>query len=502
MNPNHKKAIGIDVCGKFVNIICLKKNGRKIILTYSKQLPLAKEIINGETGAALKSLAGTLKHLKLTKRLSHCEAGLCVCSYPELLQIFKLPDSAPQAGIKFIQDEIRQYAVLPLKNIKTDYCMLQGNMGSENRRVLVGACQPEPFAEAAKELEKIQIDVNLVEPAIVSLIRACYRKVIMQTEHKNTIFILLRDDVINLCVFNGSKFDFLRTKKIDCNNSEQNSPAEVIAEQVESVIQYYELEKASDQNKWQLFLNCCPHTSESPRMAEQLKKLTNRQNLEIYAIGPEHIGIESENKNTVDFSVVAVGAAMKLLDCNDSQISINMIPDELSEIRKSYKHFLMIINTAAVILLLLFLHIAQLSVKTAEANTEISKKSKSRSNIPQLARVEEDVNSQTLQVTKQINILRDINKDRVWNNLANILVDISNKAPETIQFHTIESRISGKLTIDGIAVSYDAVNSFIEKLAACKSISSTQITYVKQNMLYGNGLVDFSINCTLAEKDN
>ena len=102
---------------------------------------------------------------------------------------------------------------------------------------------------------------------------------------------------------------------------------------------------------------------------------------------------------------------------------------------------------------------------------------------------------------KQINTLRDINKDRIWNNWAYILVDISNKAPETVQVQNIKSKNSGALTIDGIAVNYAAVNSFVEKLAGCKSVSSTQIADIKQNMHYGNGLVDFSINCTLVARD-
>lgn len=501
MTKNRKKVIGIDVCGNFLNVVRLERNGTDIILTDSKQVPLEKEISNGEPVSAFKPLAIALKHLKLTAHLEHCEAGLCICSYPELLQILKLPDTAPHAAIKFIQDEIRQYAVLPLKNIQMDYCVLPGNTGSENKRVLVGACQAERFSIAVKELEKIQIDVNLIEPAIISLIRACFKKIIKQEENKNTIIVLLRDDVINLCVFSGNKFDFLRTKKLDVVKSEENSAIDTIAEQVDSILQFYELEKISQQNSWQIFLSCCPHSSQNLQFIEKLKKYINRSHIEINSIGPEHIGITSSKSDIKDFSPVAVGAAMKLLDRNDSQISINMIPQEISEIRKSYKHLLMIINTAAVILMLLFLHIAQLSIKTTEARTEISKKADTESqiNIQQLARIQEDVNSQTLAITKNINTLKNINHDSTWNNWAYILVEVSNRAPETVQVQNINSRNSGAMTIEGIAVNYAAVNEFVENLAQSKFITSAQLADIKQNMQYGNGIVDYSVNCDLAD---
>ncbi|OQA01220.1 MAG: Fimbrial assembly protein (PilN) [Planctomycetes bacterium ADurb.Bin401] len=501
MAQNHKKAIGIDVCRNFVNIVRLERNGTDIILTESRQVPLEKEISNSDTALAFKLLANTLKHMKLTAHLEHFPAGLCVCAWPELLQILKLPDTAPHAGIKFIQDEIRQYAVLPLKNVQTDYCVLPGNTSSENKRVLVGACQAERFSIAVKELEKIQIDVDLIEPAIISLIRACYKKTIKQEEHKNSIIILLRDDVINLCVFSGNKFDFLRTKKLDAVNSEDNPAIDTIAEQVDSILQFYELEKISQQNGWQIFINCCPDWSQSSQISEQLTKLLQRPKIEINAIGPEYTGITTNTSGVNDFSPVAAGAAMKLLDRNDSQISINLIPQEISEIRKSYKHFLMIINTAAVILMLLFLHIAHLSIKTTEARTEISKDSnpEKQADIQQLARIQEDVNSHTVQILKNINSLKEINNESTWNNWAYILVDISNRAPETVQVHNVNSRNPAAMKIEGISVNYAAVNEFVEKLAQSKFITSVQIADIKQNMQYGNGIVDYAINCVLAD---
>jgi len=503
MNPNHKKSIGIDVCKNYVNVVHLEKNGNAITLTDSIYLPLNTEMLNGNSAAEFKSLAGTLKKLKLAKRLEHCDAGLCVCSSPELLQILKLPDSSPHASIKFIQEEIRQYAVLPLKNIQTDYCTLHSAIGSEHKSVLVGACQTEPLSAAVKELEKIQIDINLIEPAIVSLIRACYKKIIRASDQKNTMLVLIRDDIINVCVFCGHKFDFLRTKKLNTTNSDSPALLDEIAEQIESVLQFYELERSSEQKKWQIFLSCCPRASLSGELAGQLKDRVHRQDLEISAIGAEHLNIINKNKAGNDFSAVAIGVAMKLLDSTDSEISINLIPDEISKDRKSYNHLMVIANVAAVILMLLFLHIGRLSIKTTEAKTELANKTKlySSLNISKLAGTQADVNEQTCQITKNISDINDAIKNKGWNNWAYVLAEISLKAPNTIQIHKLQSRDSKSITIEGIAVNYAAINEFTARLTNCKTISSAQLADTKQNMQYGNGVIDYSINCTLIPQD-
>ncbi len=500
MNPTQNKTIGIDVCKNSLNIVRLERQGEKIILTESIQIPLNIKLNASDAQTDPKVLSNAIKSLKLTKRLEHCDAALCLGSSPDLLQILKLPEATPHNIIKYIHDEIRQYAVLPLKNIKTDYCALRSTASADSKQVLVGACPTQPLVDATRELERYHIDIGSIEPAVISLIRACYRKMVCTVQEKNTMFALLGDDVLNICVFNGQKLDFLRTKKIDCDNSQSNACLQDIATQIQSVLQFYELEKTQQLNGWQIFLSCRPNASQAVSITEQLKNIIP-QNIEVNPILPEHLNIVNKAGNA-DFSAVAVGAAMKLLNADDSEISINLVPDEISEIRKSNKQLLVIINTAAAILVLLFIHIAQLGIQSSRANTEITKKTKMQSveNISNLSRAKADVNEQTARIAGSIAMLERVVPENNRTSWAYVLAEVSKNTPKNIQIQTISSMDSQSFVIEGTAVNYAAVTGFISSLSKCKTIGTAHLEDTKQNMQYGEGFIDYSINCSLASQ--
>jgi ribosome-associated translation inhibitor RaiA len=122
---------------------------------------------------------------------------------------------------------------------------------------------------------------------------------------------LLADDTLHICVFNGQKLDFLRTKKIEADSTDQNAYTQAIAEQIVSVVQFYELEKTQHHGAWQIFLSCRPNASQAVMITEQLKKFTP-QNIEINPVLPEHLNIVNKT-DRADFAVAAVEAAMKRL---------------------------------------------------------------------------------------------------------------------------------------------------------------------------------------------
>lgn len=487
----HKKTVGIDVCKDSVSVVRLERDGDRIMLLGSSRIKIEKE------SADSRAFANAVIKSKLTGFPRHCEAGMCFCSSPELLQILSLPDSSPDAARKFIQEELRQYAVLPLKNVQIDYCALKG--ASEKKSVLVGAAQTGPLTMATKELEKKNVDIRLIEPAVVALVRACYNKVIKPAGSKNVMLVLLHDDNMSLCVFSGQKFDFLRTKKLDFDISSLPEQTGVIAEQIDSIVQFYELERTAKQEKWPVFLACSCEPSKTKEIAPQLQKHIHHQNIEVTAIDSSHIDIICEDAANKDFSPVAAGAAMKLLDVNDSAVSINMLPGEIFEIRKARRQLVIIANIAAAILLFIFIYMGFLAKKTSNVKDELSKKEQSMSNfnISELIKTQADVNDRTVQVARNIDALKTALEDKTWNNWAYILAEVSTKAPATVQIQEMRARDSSMVQIEGLAINYNAVNDFVNRLNKCKTISSAQLADAKQNTQYANNLIDYLITCSL-----
>ena len=54
------------------------------------------------------------------------------------------------------------------------------------------------------------------------------------------------------------------------------------------------------------------------------------------------------------------------------------------------------------------------------------------------------------------------------------------------------------MKIDGLAVSFEAVNDFIGLLGKSKGISSVSLASASQNTKF-NGLIDYSIVCSLSQ---
>ncbi|PKL47194.1 MAG: hypothetical protein CVV39_06175 [Planctomycetes bacterium HGW-Planctomycetes-1] len=487
----HKKAVGIDVCKNSVNVVRLERNGEKISILGSSRAKIEKE-----TGEA-KTFAGAVIKSKLTGFPRHCEASVCFNGSPELLQILNLPDSSPDAARKFIQEELRQYAVLPLKNVQIDYCALKGS--SEKKSVLVGAAQCEPLTAVTKELEKKNVDIRLIEPAIVALIRACYNKVVKPACNSNVMLVLLHDENMSLCVFSNQRFDFLRTKKFDFDIPESPQQAGAIAHQIDSVVQFYELERVSKQEKWPVFLATSCESAKTKEIARQIQEHIYHKSIEITALDASHTDIICENAANQDFSLVAAGTAMKLLDNDNSGININMLPDEIFEIRKSRKHLVIIANVAAVILLFMFLYMGFLAKKTAGVKNELGKKEQSTSNfnISELMKAQADANDRTVRITRHIDALETVFEDKNWNNWAYILAEVVSKTPGTIQIQEMRARDASTMQLEGLAVNYNAVNDFVDSLNKCKTVSSAQLADTKQNPRYANNVVDYLITCSI-----
>ncbi len=497
-----KKVIGIDVSKDSVSIVRLEKSYGKISLIGCSRVAIDKESPDDNGTERFKAVANAVKKSGITSYPRHCDAGLCFHSSPELLQILNPPDPSPDATRRFIQEEIKQYAVLPLKNVQLDYCSLRSYDSSAQKSVLVGAAPIEPLTIAAKRFEKNHVDVRSIEPAVIALVRACYGKVIKPAGKKNIMFVLLHDENMSLCVFSGQRFDFLRTKKFDFDFSDPKEHIGVIAEQIESVVQFYEIEKTSEQKDWPIYLAGSFELSKAKEIAGQLKNCIHRQNIEISAIDVSNVDIISEGVKTDDFSPVAAGAAMKLLDVNDFGTGINLLPNEIYEIRKARRQLLAIINIAALIFVLIVIYMAILTKQTSYARNELirSKQKHMNINIPKLIQTRADVNDATGQITRNIETINTVLKDKTWYNWAFILTEIGTKTPQTVRIQNIESHNSSIAKINGLAINYNAINDFIGRLNSCKIVNSAQLTDAKQDTQYSNGMTDYSITCSIDNK--
>ena len=499
MRMRSKKAFGIDICKNAVSFAELRKDGQQIKVVRAGNVPLDPAIINNGVVQNPAALAGVLKGLKIGGTLKHSGAVLTICAEPILLQILNLPDSSPGGAIKFIQDEVRQYAVLPLKNIEMDYCGLKSS-DAQTKRVLVGATQAEHLSMTVRAIAKDNIEVLAIEPAVTAFIRICYDRIIRPAKEKNIILLLIRDDTLNLCVFEKQRLEFLRIKKFEACLAESQQRSIWLKSEIETVIQFHELEKETKAQGWQIFVACCPENKYSAQIAGEIKSQILRQNVEVTAFENSLIeGVMDSNGNE-DISPVAAGAAMKLLDEDSSGIKLNLLPKQIISVRKAKKEMLIIINAAACLLILLFLYIALLSKKSINISQYIYAKKQEQLNVNMLALVEskKDISEKSRLAENTLAAVRRVIGDRSCHNWGKLLTDLAGTVPQTVLVRNLQSKGDNIMKIDGLAVSFEAVNDFMSLLGKSKGISSISLASASQDMKL-KGLIDYSIVCSLSQ---
>jgi Tfp pilus assembly PilM family ATPase/Tfp pilus assembly protein PilN len=500
MKTRGKTAFGIDICKDAVSFAELRKNGRQIKIVRCGNIPLDQTIVNNGVIQDPAALAEVLKQLKIAGAFKHRNTTLTICAEPVLLQILSLPDSSPGEVRKFIQNEVRQYAVLPLKNIEMDYCGLRSS-NTQTKRALVGAAQTEHLSMLVKAIEKHNINVSAIEPAVAAFIRICYERIIKPQKEKNIMLLLVRDDILNLCVFEKQRLEFLRTKKFEADIAGSEQRSSWLKCEIESVIQFHELEKETKAQGWQIFVACCPENKYSTQIADEIKDQILRQDVEIAAFENSLMDVVIDGNDNKEIPPVAVGAAMRLLDENKSVIKLNLLPKEIVSIKKAGKEMLIIANVAACLLVLLFLQIAFLTRKSVNVSRDIyaTKQKRLEVNMLELAESKRNVSEKAKFTENNLATVLKVVEDRSYHNWAELLAELANIVPQTVLIKNLQGKGDNIMEINGLAVSFEAVNNFVGLLGQSKRISSASLVSASQVTKFGSRLIDYSIVCSLTQ---
>ncbi len=497
-----RKVFGIDICNNAISFVELRKRGKQIKVIRCGRATLEATIVNNGLVKDQAALTRALKQFKIAGTFGTANAALSICAEPVLLQILDMPDSSPGEVRRFVQNEVKQYAVLPLKNIEMDYCGLKSS-DVKTKRVLVGATQSEHLSATVNAIEKDNINIMAVEPAVAGFIRICYDMIIKPQREQNIIFLLVRDDTLNLCLFERQELDFLRVKKFETDIVSSQERGNWLNREIESVIQFHELEKGSSAENWQIFIACCPENKYSAEIVDEIKSQIMRQDVEVAAFENDLMGIAIEVDNNQEISPVAAGAAMKLLDENKTTIKLNLLPKEIVLTKKARKQLLIIINVAAMVFLVLLMHIMFLVNASRNVSLELYQKSQFRQNInlKQLAGEQAVINDGLQRAAAGIDAIKTVFEQKIWYDWAFMLTELGKHTPRAVQIQKLRTQDSSEIQIEGLAVGYDAVNDFVDRLGMCKIVNSVRLSDTVQNRKYGNGLIDYSISCSLANDE-
>ncbi len=504
-----KTALGVDISDKRISLALLKGDKNGVELLTSANAPVPDGAIKNGNIEDAAILAKTIKNLKNHSKIRTTRAAVSLFTEPVITQIMDIPKQSPSNIGQYVHDQVKHFAVLPSNKIALDFCGVAG-ADSEVRhanRLLVVAADDRKVDEIVKVYSQADLTVEMIEPPLLAYIRALYSKKIAGKFDCNVLIVILRDNTLTLCVFRRQAIDFVRTNSINKENAPPNDICQWLAEQINMVIQFYDVENPNSCGKWEI--TAVADYVQLPENAEaKLKSQVTSANLQLLTsvdICQDTVVFQTSGltdcQQTDKPSLAAIGLAMKLLDTNAHNLGVNLLPPELIRIRSAQRGALITANIAAAVLLIMILAIIVPDWKIKKLNQNINRKKVNlMQDVRTLTEKRASVNKKINAVTNQINQLNDILGSHHDINWPSLLSDIGKAIPRTVSLTALSNGANSVVLLKGLAASNEAVYWFMDRLNKSERINTASITQTERNK---QGLINYEIRCTLTQvKEN
>ncbi len=508
MKFGSKIALGIDISENLISMALLKKDGDGVKLLKAASGPVPDGAIKNGNIENAQALVKSIRRLKNPITIRPTRAVVSLFTKPIIVQIMDISKQVPSNIRQFVQNQIKHCAVLSGKKIALDFCGTSG-AGSESSRashLLAVAADGQKVDEIVKVCSQAGITVEAIEPPLLAYIRAFYANKIAGKFDSNVLIAILQDNSLILCVFRRQRLDFVRTKNISDEYADPDKLCQWLAEQINTIIQFYDVEMPDSFGKWEI--NVAADRVQLPENAEEslrakvastnLQLLTGEDACQAAAVSQSNKFANSSQTDKP--SLVALGLAMKLLDTNTRDLGVNLLPPEVTRLRATQKGALTTANIVAAVLLVMILAINGPAWKIKKLNESINrKKARLFRDTPTLVSERISVNEQINTLNNKFNQINRILDSRLDVDWPGLLSDIGKGTPKTICITSLSSRDDSEMFLQGLAISNEAVYLFVDKLNKSGHIDLASIVEtVKDNNK--NGLVTYEINCSLASQ--
>jgi len=489
-----RTALGINISDGRITLALLRKNKRGVKLLKAACCPVPDGAIKNGNIEDAKALAKAIKKLKTKNRIHSHRTAFSLVANPTLIQILDLPKDARNNARQFVYNEVKHYAVLPIKKAAVDFCGIKSSAKSPDRRVLVVATDRQKITTASATFNKEGLNVDAIEPAWMAYIRACYAKKIAGTFDtaerrpvENRLFAIVCDGNLTLSLFRSQRLDFVRTERIEPQTIQSEEYPRWLADKINAVIKFYDIEASDKQNKWKVTLVTDISTWSVPGTTESLEAKLGPAELEVRTIEHTHL-------------TMAVGLAMKLLNVPGPGLNIDLLPQELIEAKSAEKQNLMIANIAAAIIFLLILSVGFLIAKGKRINAHIehNKQTQVSWDTPKLLNEKALLQERIDDLSEKFDITKNALSDFSGLKWGQIMSDIRRATPKTVRITSLNSSDNSRMLLDGQALSYGDIYLFVDALGTCKNIESASLIGTEKH----NGsqpLVNYSIRCSLIQ---
>lgn len=509
MRLSPKIALGVDISETLISMALLKRVGKGFRLLKTASCPVPDGAIKNGSIEDAKALTKAVRRLKNRITIRSIPASVSLFVQPVIMQIMDISREVPSNIRQFVHSQMKHCVALPGRKIDLDFCGTSG-VGSESgvaSRVLAVAADGQKVAEITRVCGRAGMIVEAIEPPLIAYIRALHSKRIVGRFDCNVLIAILRENTLTLCVFRRQNLDFVRTNNISPEKSQPGELRAWLAEQINTVTQFYDVEVPDSYGKWEITVVTddvqLPENAEDSLRANvagsDLQVLTGKDVGQATAVSQSGRSADSDKNNRP--SLIAVGLAMKILDTNKRGLSINLLPQEITRLRVIQKEAFVTLNIIAAVLLVMLLVVNGPFWRIKRLNESIKHKRAALSrNTDTLVkeRIWLDGKIDTLnRKLEQTNKMLGSHSTTDWPGL---MSDIGKEMPKTVCITGLTSKTDSAMSLEGLAISNEDVYLFVDKLNKSKYIDSASIVETEKD-ISKNGVIKYEINCSLAAKE-
>ena len=494
---------GIDISQESISIVLLKngKNGPKLVKSVVAPMP-AGAVKNGSiVDAAL--LQRALREMKFRNRIWTNRAAVSLFAKPVVTQIIEMPKQIPPNLTQFVHGEMKHCAAMPSGDIVLDYCPVGSNKRSADKKVLAAAAETKKVAELVQILGRAGFSAELVEPAILSYLRAISDKKITGRSGCNVLIAILRDNILTLCVLRNGVVDFIRTKEVR-QGSTAGDLCGWLADELAEIQKFYSVEVMDNTGKWEIVVFA--DIAQLPEDAEAiLKSKIKTGSLQVRTSKDAYLDTIFGGQTTGDKnkqpSPVAVGLAMNLLVAQRDDARLNLMPPHIVKLKEAKRDVLVAVTVVAALLFIMVLAVAapaymikKVSGNIAGKTTSVSVRSTSK-----MLDKNRHLDARLQALSNRLDSIAKISASNKDVNWVELFTNIRNATPASVRIVSLSCTDGQMIQIEGLALSNDAVNSFVSSLEKSPDIST--VTLLESSKQEGQkGFINYQINCKLGDK--
>jgi hypothetical protein len=495
---------GIDISQERISISLLKcgKKGPKLVKSIVAPVP-AGAIKDGNIVDAVL-LAKVLREIKVRNRIWTNRAAVTLFTKPIVTQMIEIPKQMPSNLGQFIRGEMKNCAAMPSGDIVLDYCSVGSNKRSADKKVLAVAAEMNKVTELVHILGRAGFSAELVEPAMLSYLRAISDKKITGRSGFNVLVAVLKENILTLCVFRNGTVDFIRTKEVRQKSAAGDNLCGWLADELAEIQKFYSVEFMDNTGKWEIdvFIDSIqlPQDAEtifkSKVQANSLQVRTSKDAYLDTIVGDQAAGNKNEEP-----SPVAVGLAMNLLGAQRDDVRLNLIPPQIVQLKEAKRDALIAVNVVAALLLLMILAVdvpaylvGKIYCAAATKATKVSVQDTDR-----ILEKNRQLDTRLQALSNRLGTITQISAMHNDVNWVQLFDSIRKAMPASVRITSISSPDGLRMQIEGMAMSNDAVNVFVSSLEKSPDIAS--VTLLETNKQEGQkGFINYQISCKLGVK--